>query len=108
MENEIEHLIRLGKQELEKRVEQDPLLPRRLQSRLQARRRPAKGLAWRLGWTSAFCLIIALLTLIHLQWLPGLGSRTTAGQPTVQISLFPQELQNTIYQSFIEVAKWGK
>lgn len=108
MENEIERLIRLDKLELEKQVDLDPLFPQRLRRRLQARRSPAKGLAWRLGWTSAFCLIIALLTLIHLQWLPGLASRPEAGRPGVQITLFPQELQNTIYQSFIEVAKWEK
>lgn len=108
MENEIEQLIRLDKLELEKRVDLDPFFAQRLRSRLQARHSPTKRLAWKVAWASGFCLVIALLTIIHLQWLPGLGSRPTTGQPAVQISLFPEELQNTIYQSFIEVAKWEK
>ena len=108
MENEIEQLIQLDKLELEKRVDLDPFLPQRLRSRLQARRRSSKSLAWKLAWAFGFCLVIALLTFIHLQWLPGLESKPAAGQPTVQLTPFPEELQNTIYRSYFEVAKWEK
>lgn len=108
MENEIEQLIRLDKLELEKRVDLDPFLPQRLRSRLQARRLPAKRLAGKLAWASAFCLAIGVLTFLQLQWLPGLASKPAAARPAVQLSPFPEELQNTIYRSFIEVAEWQK
>jgi|GEM_PF-1407306 len=108
MKNKIEQLIQLDRLELEKQVALDPFLPQRLRSRLQARHQPAKRLAWRLGWTFAFCLIVALLTLLHLQWLPGPATKPLSGQQVVRLSPFPEELQNTIYRSFIEVAKWEK
>lgn len=108
MKNKIEQLIQLDRLELEKQVDLDPFLPQRLRSRLQVRRRPAKRLAWRLGWASAFCLIVALLTLLHLQWLPRPAFKLSSEQSMVKLTPFPKELQNTIYQSFIEVAKWEK
>jgi hypothetical protein len=108
MENEIEQLIRLDKLALEKQVDLDTFVPQRLRSRLQARYRPAKHLAWKLAWASAVGMAIALLTIIHLQWLPGPATKPAPGQQAVQFSPFPEELQNTIYHSFIEVAQWEK
>jgi hypothetical protein len=108
MEKNIEQLIQKDNLELEKRIDLDPFLPARLRSRLQARQRSSKGLSWKVAWASGFCLVIALLTFIHLQWLPGLRSKPAAGRPAVQLNPFPDELQNTIYRSFIEVAQWEK
>ena len=108
MKNEIEKMISLDKQELEMQVDLDPFLPQRLLSRLQARRRPARPLARKVAWASGFCLALALLTFIHLQWLPGPAFKPSIGPSAVKLSPFPEELQNTIYRSFIEVAKWEK
>jgi hypothetical protein len=108
MENEIKQLIQLDKLELEKQVNRDPFLPQRLRRYLQVQRHPAKGLPWRLAWASAIGMAIALLTFIHLQWLPGPATKPAPGQHAVQFSPFPEELQNTIYHSFIKVAQWEK
>lgn len=108
MKNKIEQWIQLDKLELEKQVDLDPFLPQRLRSHLQTRRRSSKRLVGKLVWASGFCLVLALLTFIHLQWLPGLAFKPSSEPSMVQLTPFPEELQNTIYRSFNEVAKWEK
>lgn len=108
MKNEIESLIRLGKRELEKQTEADPFLPQRLLAHLQTRSSRQVPIARKLVWAVAYGLAVALLVLIHLQWLPGLAFKPPSGPSVVKLTPFPEELQNTIYRSFIEVAKWEK
>jgi hypothetical protein len=107
MKNEIESLIHLGKQVLEKQTEADPFLPQRLLARLQTRSSQVPA-ARKLAWAAAYGLATALLVLINLQWLPGPTFKPSSGSSMVKLTPFPKELQNTIYQSFIEVAKWEK
>lgn len=108
MKNEIESLIRLGKRELEKQAEADTFLPQRLLARLQTRSSRQVPAARKLAWAAAYGLAIALLTFIQLQWLPGPAIKLSSGSSVVKLTPFPEELQNTIYRSFIEVAKWEK
>jgi len=108
MKNEIESLIRLDKQDLEKQVDLDLFLPQRLLARLQARSSRQAPAARKLAWAAAYGLAIALLALIHLQWLPGPAFKPSSGSSVVTLTPFPKELRNTIYRSFIEVAKWEK
>jgi hypothetical protein len=108
MKNEIEQWIELDRLELEKQVDLDPFLPQRLRSRLQARHRPSRRLVRKIAWASGYCLILAVLTFIQRQWLPSPALATSPGPSVVKLTPFPAELQNTIYRSFIEVAKWEK
>jgi hypothetical protein len=108
MKNEVESLIRLGKQELEKQAEADPFLPQRLLARLQSRSRRQVPAARNLAWAAVYGLAVALLAFIHLQWLPSPAFNPSSGSSVVKFIPFPEELQNTIYQSFIEVANWEK
>jgi hypothetical protein len=108
MNNEIEQTIEFDNRELERRVDLDPFLPQRLRSRLQAQRRPSRSLVRKIAWASGYCLILALLTFIQRLWLPGPALTPSPGPAVVKLTPFPAELQNTIYRSFIEVAKWEK
>jgi hypothetical protein len=108
MKNKIESLIRLGKLELEKQTEADPFLPQRLLARLQTRSSRQVTAARKLAWATVYGLAVALLVLIHLQWLPGPTIKPSFESSVIKLTPFPKELQNTLYQSFIEVAKWEK
>lgn len=108
MNNEIESLIGLGKRELEKQAAADPLLPQRLLARLQTRNSRRVPAARKLAWAAAYGLAVGLLAFIQLQWLPGTAFKPPSGAAAIKLTPFPQELQNTIYRSFIEVAKWEK
>lgn len=108
MKNEIESLIRLGKRELEKQTEADPFLPQRLLARLQTPNSRQAPAARKLAWAAAYGLAVAVLALIQMQWLPGRSGKTSPAPAVVKLTPFPEELQNTIYRSFIKVAKWEK